>query len=149
MPAVLTTIRNHFFSAFREIFVYHHTSLEFRAKTYAVIIASGDETVYRYLLALQEIASEIYDEPDRAGTLVMTVREYIEAVHVKKTMSDQTLLHDIIHELRLMPRYASKIEPGHLRKLQECTQDRDSKIYQERIIDFLSQKRLEFEQVKR
>lgn len=149
MRAVLRTIRDHFFSAFREIFVYHHTALEFRAKTYAIIIVGAEEPVHHYLPALEEIATEIYAESDRAGTLVMTVKEYVSAVRVKKTISDHTLLNDILQELRLMPRYAQKIEPDHLRKLQTCTHERDSKIYQERLIDFLSQKRLDFESVKR
>jgi hypothetical protein len=149
MRVVLKTIRNHFFSAFREIFVYHHTALEFRAKTYAVIIASGEEPIDRYLSTLKEIASEIYAESDRAGALVLTVREFVSAVHTKKTISDQTLLNDIILELRLMPRYAQKIEPSHLQKLQECTRESDTKIYQERIIDFLREKRIEYEELKR
>lgn len=149
MRIMLRTLRDHFFSAFREIFVYHHTALEFRAKTYAVIIASSEEPVHNYLPILKEIASEIYAEPDRAAALVMTVKEYVSAVRSKKTISEQSLLNDIIQELRLMPRYAQKIEPEHLRKLQECTHERDSKIYQERIIDFLSRKRLDFEELKR
>lgn len=149
MRVVLRTIRNHFFSAFREIFVYHHTSLEFRAKIYALMIASTDEPIRHYHLALEEIASEIYSESDRAATLVMTVQEYVSAVHTKKMINHQTLLNDIIQELRLMPRYAQKIESEHLRKLQLCTQENDSKIYQDRIIDFLNQKRLDFEEIRR
>lgn len=149
MRLLLRRVRNHFFSAFREIFVYHHTSLEFRAKTYALIIAGAEEPVHRYLPTLEEIASEIYAEPDRAATLVLTVKEYVTAVHTKNTISDHTLLNDIIAELRLMPRYAQKIEPEHLQRLQECTQTEEDKIYQERIIDFLRQKRLEYEEVKR
>ena len=149
MRVVLKTIRNHFFSAFRELFVYHHTSLEFRAKTYAVMIASSEEPVNGYLEALKEIAAEIYAEPDRASALVMTVREYVIAVHAKKNVSDQTLLNEIIQELRLMPRYAAKIEPEHLHKLRTCTVDRDTRIYQERIIDFLREKRSEYDSIKR
>lgn len=149
MRVVLRTIRNHFFSAFREIFVYHHTSLEFRAKIYAVMIASTDEPIRHYHSALEEIASEIYSESDRAATLVMTVQEYVSAIHAKKMINHQTLLNDIIQELRLMPRYAQKIESEHLRKLQLCTQENDSKIYQDRIIDFLNQKRLDFEEIRR
>ena len=149
MRVVLKTIRNHFFSAFREIFVYHHTSLEFRAKTYAIIIASSEEPIGRYLPALKEIASEIYAESDRAGALVMTVKEYVVAAHAKKKISDHTLLNEIIQELRLMPRYAAKIEPEHLRKLQACTQEQESQIYQERIIDFLREKRSEYDEFRR
>jgi len=34
-------IKHHFFSVFREIFVHHHDSLEFRAKIFALIIVEG------------------------------------------------------------------------------------------------------------
>ncbi|MBN2869909.1 MAG: hypothetical protein JXK04_03035 [Campylobacterales bacterium] len=149
MRVMLKTLRDHFFSAFRELFVYHHTALEFRAKTYAVIIASSDEAAQHYYPVLKELADEVYAESDRARALVITVKEYVSAVQGKKTITEQTLLNDIIQELRLMPRYAQKIEPEHLRKLQSCTHERDSKIYQGRIIDFLSQKRLDFEEIKR
>jgi hypothetical protein len=149
MRVMLKTLRDHFFSVFREIFVYHHTALEFRAKTYAVIIASSEEAAHHYYPILKELAGEIYAESDRATALVMTVKEFVSAVQSKKTITEQTLLNDIIQELRLMPRYAQKIEPEHLRKLQSCTHEHDSKIYQERIIDFLSQRRLDFEALKR
>ncbi len=149
MRTVLRKIRNHFFSAFREIFVYHHTSLEFRAKTYAVMIAGAEEPIHRYLDVLEEIAGEIYAESDRAAALVMTVQEYVSASGTKKTRNDQTLIYDIVKELRLMPRYAQKIEPAHLRRLQSCTSEDANKIYQERIIEFLSRKRLDFEEAKR
>ncbi len=148
MRVVFRRVRNHFFSAFRELFVYHHTSLEFRAKTYALMIAGAEEPVHHYLETLETIAREIYAETDRAGALVMTVKEYVDSAYAKKKGHEQMLLNEIIQELRLMPRYALKIEPAHLRKLQECTQGSDSKIYQERIIDFLSQKRLEHETIR-
>ena len=83
----------------------------------------------------------LYEVITRAGALVLTVKEYVNAVHTKKTFSDQKLLYEIIQELRIVPRYALKIEPNHLRQLQECTEDNDSRIYQERLIEFLSQKR--------
>jgi len=141
MRVFIRSIRNYFFSAFREIFVYHHTSLEFRAKLYALMIASTNEPFRHYFQTLEDIAKDIYGESDRAGALVLTVKEYVNAVHTKKTFSDQKLLYEIIQELRIVPRYALKIEPNHLRQLQECTEDNDSRIYQERLIEFLSQKR--------
>lgn len=36
-------IKNHFFSAFRELFVHHHGSLEFRAKIFALIISANED----------------------------------------------------------------------------------------------------------
>ncbi|MFY9142392.1 hypothetical protein [Sulfuricurvum sp.] len=141
-------IKNYFFSAFREVFVYHHSSLEFRAKTYAVLIAGSNEPLSHYLKTLEAIAFEIYPEPDRAETLMMTVKEYLSSSYSKKN-KEEALLIDVIQELRLVPRYALKIEPNHLEQLRECTHDHDSKIYQERLVDFLKQKRIDYEELKR
>lgn len=146
---MLRSIKNYFFSAFREVFVYHHSSLEFRAKTYAVLIASAHESLYQYQATLEKIASEIYSESDRADALVLTVKEYIKSIQSKKHMWEEPLLIDVIRELRQVPRYALKIEPEHLSRLQECTNDTDSKVYQKRLIDFLDQKRLEYKEFKR
>lgn len=145
---MLKKIKNYFLSAFREIFVYHHSSLEFRAKTYAVLIASSKEAFFHYEKTLNSIAAEIYTDVDRADTLMMTVKEYVSAIHTKKTTTDESLLIEIIQELRMIPRYALKIEPDHLERLRACTQDHDSKIYQGRLIDFMDQKRKEYEEVK-
>lgn len=145
---MIRRIKTYFFNAFREIFVYHHSSLEFRAKIYTVLIASGNQPFHHYQPSLEEIASEIYHEQERAETLVMTVQEYLKSIQTKKHLADGPILTDIIKELRLVPRYALKIEPDHLIKLQQCTLDEDSKIYQDRLIDFLSQKRFEYETIK-
>lgn len=146
---MLRRIKKYFFSAFREVFVYHHSSLEFRAKTYAVLIAGSSEPLSRYQHTLEMIASEIYTDPDRASALVMTVKEYLNAVQHKKNMGNEMLLNDVIRELRIVPRFALKIEPEHLERLGECTFEQDSQIYQQRLIDFLREKRTEYEEIKR
>lgn len=145
---MLRKLRNYFLSAFRELFVYHHSSLEFRAKIYALFIASATDSPRHYDRVLQIIAAEIYSDADRASTLLLTLNEYLSAIEVKKTLSDEKLLSEILRELRLVPRYALKIEPEHLARLQECTQDHDSKIYQGRLLDFLAEKRREYETAK-
>ncbi|MGD9969335.1 MAG: hypothetical protein AB7S65_02660 [Sulfuricurvum sp.] len=139
-------IKHYFFSAFREIFVYHHNSLAFRAKTYAVLIASSNEPMEQYESELRAIATEIYDDPDRAGALVLTVREYYNAIHVKKSMTDEALLMEILKDIRLMPRYALKIESDHLTRLAQHTNNGDSVIYQNRLIEFLAHKRQEYKE---
>ena len=146
---MLRSIKNYFFSTFREIFVYHHSSLEFRAKTYAVLIGSANEPISQYESTLQEIASAIYSEPDRAEALVLTVHEYIKKMRAKKQTGEEALLMEVIRELRLVPRYALKIEPEHLERLAQCTKAHDSQIYHQRLIDFLKQKRLEYRELKR
>lgn len=146
---MLRSIKNYFFSTFREVFVYHHSSLEFRAKTYAVLIGSTNEPFSQYEATLREIASEIYSEPDRAETLILTVHEYIKKMQMKKQTGEEALLMEVIRELRLVPRYALKIEPEHLERLAHCTVAHDSQIYLKRLIDFLKDKRLEYRELKR
>ncbi len=146
---MLRSIKNYFFSAFREIFVYHHSSLEFRAKIYAILIVSGNESLSHYKVPLETIASEIYSDSDRANALMMTVSEYIHRMVSKKHLGEEVLLLDVIKELKVVPRYALKIETDHLIRLQACTQNSDCKIYQERLIDFFRQKRLDYEEFKR
>jgi hypothetical protein len=146
---IVRRIKRYFFSAFREIFVYHHSSLEFRAKTYAVLIAGSNEPLNNYQNALEAIASDIYPESERAEALIMTVKEYLKAIQNKKNIGEEALLIDVIRDLRLVPRYALKIEPDHLQSLLECTDDHDSKLYQQRLGDFLREKRTDYEEVKR
>ncbi|MDD5717806.1 MAG: hypothetical protein PHW64_08420 [Sulfuricurvum sp.] len=146
---MIKKVKNYFFSTFREIFLYHHSSLEFRAKTYALFIAASNESLTYYQKRLEEIASEVYTEPDRAAALIMTVREYLNSIQIKKHSGEEALLIEIIRELRMIPRYALKIEPDHLERLRECTYDADAKIYQSRLIDFLKQKRFDYEESKR
>ena len=53
-------LKHHFFSAFREFFVHHHGSLEFRAKIYALMIAANDEAAVESYVLVKEIGLEIY-----------------------------------------------------------------------------------------
>lgn len=146
---MLRRIRNYFFNAFREIFVYHHSSLEFRAKIYAIFIAGSNEPLNHYQNTLEEIAFSIYQEKDRAHTLIIAVKEYVKSAHHKKHLGEEPLLIEVIQELRMVPRYALKIETDHLEQLRECTLNQDSKIYQDRLIDFLRQKRSDYEELRR
>lgn len=144
--SLLRLFRRFLYTAFREIFIYHHSSLEFRAKIYAFFIVSTGEACEQYTKLLEEIAAEIYhDAPDRAAALVMMVREYGMAIYGKKALSSDQLLKEINRQLKASPRYALKIEIPHLRKLQTATHSRDNKIYQDRMIDFFDNKRKEYE----
>jgi len=138
--------KRYLYTAFREIFIYHHSSLEFRAKIYAFFIVATGEPCEQYTKLLEEIAEEIYhDTPDRASTLIMTVREYGMGIYAKKVHSTDKLLKEINLSLKAIPRYALKIEISHLRKLQRVTHLRENIIYQDRIIEYFENKRKEYE----
>lgn len=139
-------LRRFFYTAFREIFIYHHSALEFRAKIYAFFIVSPGEAYEQYAKLLEEIASEVYDDaPDRAAAMTMMVKEYSMAVFGKKNLSSDQLLKEINLQLKAVPRYALKIEIDHLRRLQSATHAHDNQIYQDRIIVFFDTKRKEYE----
>lgn len=146
---MIRRVRNYFINAFREIFVYHHSSLEFRAKIYALFIAGANEPFGHYEDTLEQIAYDIYQKGDRADTLIITIKEYLKLVYSKKHLGEEALLVEVIKELRMVPRYALKIETDHLEQLRECTHNQDSKIYQDRLIDFLRQKRSDYEEIRR
>ena len=53
-------IKFKFLSLFREIFIYHHRSLEFRAKVFATIIAAKLNPDEEDFETLYDISNEIY-----------------------------------------------------------------------------------------
>ena len=65
---------------FREFLVYHHSSLEYRAKLLTLMVSSNGEIDTCEKEKLKEIAQTIYsDNADRAALLIDTVNEY----HIK------------------------------------------------------------------
>ncbi len=128
-----------FLSLFRELFIYHHKSLEFRAKIFAAMIASNkkdDDVEYKIL---QEVAREIYKDKYRINVLVETTKEYVEKILKIESLNIDSLVKDINKELRLNPRFAQKINIRHLKKFlvsQEHT-DEETYLLQTRIIEYL------------
>ena len=125
-----------FFNAFRELFVHHHGSLEFRAKIFALIIATNKEIDIKNYSIIQEIGIRIYkNDEDRTNLLVLTTKE-----HVKKILQNDDidiLISSIQKELKIVPRYAKKINIELLKPLLDLTQDKDTLSYQENILEFL------------
>ncbi|QCD43835.1 hypothetical protein [Campylobacter mucosalis] len=125
-----------FLSAFREFLIYHHKSLEFRAKVFASIIAAKldpDEDDFDTLL---DIASEIYDkDEDRKSFLVQTTKEYVSKVKKRDYITLDALLLSIDKDMKDHPRYAKKIDFSHLRRfINGCE---DEVIVQQRVYEFL------------
>lgn len=131
-------IKHHFFSAFRELFVHHHGSLEFRAKLFALIIAANEDTKVENYEIVKKIGMEIYkDDDDRANLLMLSTKELVEKVREKNGLDIDTLISNIQKELKQVPRYAKKIDIDSLRQLLSLSHDRDTISYQENIIEFL------------
>jgi len=127
-----------FFSAFRELFVHHHGSLDFRAKVFALIIAAHEKPSVENYILVKKIADEIYkDDEDRAKLLLMTTKEIVEAIHIKHSISMDNLVYSIMDILKHVPRYAKKIDIDSLKQFLDLTYDEDTLAYQTRIIEFL------------
>ena len=76
-------IKHHFFSAFRELFVHHHGSLEFRAKVFALVIAANEKASVENFIVVKDIASGLKE--DRRGLrklIEMARKRQIDAIIV-------------------------------------------------------------------
>ena len=131
-------IKHHFLSAFRELFVHHHSSLEFRAKIFALLISANDDSDVKSYIVVKQIAKKIYNnDENRADLLMITTKELVNKVKDNNGLYIDTLIANIQKELKIVPRYATKIDINLLKPLLDLTYDEDTKIYQERILIFL------------
>lgn len=133
----LKTIKIFFLSFFREIFVYHHTSLEFRAKLFAAMIASNKDNEACEYDVLQKIATQIYGNDEyRVNIMVHTTKEYVNKILKNNSLDIDHLLMDIDKEIRRHKRFKSKINMEHLRSFYACNGDEETAILQTRILEF-------------
>ena len=131
-------IKHHFFSAFRELFVHHHGSLEFRAKIFALIIAADMKSKVEAYILVKDIAMNIYgNDADRANLLMLTTKELVQKVKDDNGLDLDTLVENIQKELKIIPRYAKKIDISLLNPFIELSHDKDINSYQENILEFL------------
>ncbi|MFC2074039.1 hypothetical protein ACFLR3_02195 [Campylobacterota bacterium] len=140
----LFNLKHYLYTGLREVLVYHHSSLEFRAKVFAVIIAANRHPAECDYNIVFDAGMQIYKETDRANMLLLTTREYVQKVHKTNGLSIDDLIDDIRTELRQIPRYVHKINPEMLLPLSECTVDEDTSTYQIRIIEFLERIKSEY-----
>jgi hypothetical protein len=132
-------IKHHFFSAFRELFVHHHGSLEFRAKIFALVIAANEDARVENYIIVKNTAKNIYgDDIQRADLLMLLTKELVQKVRDDNGLNIDSLIHKIQKELRIVPRYAKKIDIDSLKPLLELSHDRDTVSYQENILEFLT-----------
>jgi hypothetical protein len=136
---VFTFLKIRFLSFFRDIFVYHTSSLEFRAKIIASVIAikyginECEENI------LQDIAKKTYKKDEaRANLLVQVTKEYINKIIEKNELDINDLIKNIDTTLKNSKRFAYKINIKELKRFLECSQDDEEiNIIQQRIIEFL------------
>lgn len=131
-------IKHYLFNAFRELFVYNHSSLEFRAKLFALILSANENIKADEFLIIKKIGMNIYKNDDeRANLLMLNTKELVKKVKENNGLDIDTLVSNIQKELKLMPRYAKKIDIDSLKELLLLSHDRDTISYQENMIEFL------------
>lgn len=130
-------IKLRFLAFFREFFVYHHRSLEFRAKLFAAMIVANkqeDEGAYEIL---EKIGKEIYgNDGNRVEMLIRATKEYVKKVTTYNNLNLDELILDIDNSIKKNKRYINKINMNHLRRLQNKHDDK-ALLTQQRIIEFV------------
>jgi len=123
---------------FRELLVYHHSSLEYRAKVLTLMIASNGEICECEKQKLKEIAHSIYGEDqERADLLIDTVIEYHTKIITNNGLNFEDLIQLVEKETREVPRFTQKIDMGLIMNLHECMDNEEDSLFQQRIIEFL------------
>lgn len=140
-------LKHYFRSAFREIIVYHNSSLEFRAKLFAIVagvdkhISAAEEAI------IKASALEIYNQDkNRATTLWLATKEYVEKIHRNNDLGIDELARDIEKLVKRNRRFVHKINTTHLMPIIEAQEDKDTQDYQVHIVDFLNRLKREYTQ---
>jgi len=132
------SLKRNIMKMFRELLVYHHSSLEYRAKILTLMVAANGEICECEKQKLKEIAHSIYgDDQDRAELLIDTVNEYHEKIITNNGLDFEHLIHQVDVETREVPRFTQKIDMGLLMLLHECMDSEEDILFQQRIIAYL------------
>jgi len=131
-------IKHHFFNAFRELFVHHHGSLSFRAKIFALVIAADNNAKVENYIIVKSTGMLIYkNDENRANLLMLSTKEFVKKVTDNNGLYIDTLITNIQKELKIIPRYAHKINLDELKPLLKLSHDEDTISYQNNILEFL------------
>lgn len=126
-------------NVFRELLLYHNSSLEYRAKVLTLVVAANGQISKCEEDLLYETACEIYDkDEERSEILVETVKEYFDKIITNNGLDFEHLVFQVEQETREVKRFASKIDIEALTQFQECIDNEEDKIYQQRVLSFLA-----------
>ena len=134
------SIKHYLRSAFREIIVYHNSSLEFRAKLFAIVagadarISKNEEKIIR-----ASALKTYHNDENRATTMWLATKEYVQKIRKNNDLGIDELARDIEKLIRRNHRFVHKIDTELLMPLVEAQTDPDIKDYQLHIIEFLDQ----------
>jgi len=130
---------------FREFLVHHHSSVEYRAKILTLMVSANAEICECEKQKLKEIAHRIYgNDLERAELLIDTVNEYHAKILTNNGLDFEDLIQLVERETKKVPRFVEKIDMSLLRELQECIDDEEDALFQERILEFLGTLKTEY-----
>ena len=123
---------------FREFLVYHHSSLEYRAKILTLMISANGEICECEKQKLKEIAQSIYgDDHERAELLLDAVNEFHTKIITHNGLDFEHLIQLVQKETKEVKRFAGKIDMKLLMQLHECMDSEEDILFQKRILEFL------------
>ncbi len=135
---MIKSFKRNVIKMFREFLVYHHSSLEYRAKILTLMISANGEMCECEKQKLKEIAHSIYkDDQDRAELLIDAVNEYHMKITTDNGLDFEHLVQLVQKETKEVKRFCEKIDMAMLMQLHECMEDEDDILFQKRIIEFL------------
>ncbi len=132
-------VKSRFLSFFRDIMLYHSSSLEFRAELLALMISANKGMNECELSLLKEVAQEIYPKDEaRVDVLVRIVKEFVQKVIDNNGLDINELIDKVQYELKVESRFYEKIDIEMLKRFIKCAQnDAQTQLIQKRIIEFL------------
>lgn len=132
------SIKTWLISSFREIFLYHHRSLEFRAKIFALMMAASVDSLKECdFKELKNIANEIYsNDKKRQDVFVHTTKEYIYKILNNPKFGFDDFIKEIDLEIKVKKEFINKINLDHIKRFMKDNIIEDKRILQVRIYEF-------------
>ena len=137
---MVKTFKRNVMKMFREFLVYHHSSLEYRAKILTLMVSANGEICECEKQKLKEIAYSIYgDDQDRAELLIDAVNEYHTKIITNNGLDFEHLIQLVARDVRQVKRFHEKIDIEMLLQLHYCIceEDEEEILFQKRILEFL------------
>lgn len=132
------SLKRNVMKMFRELLVYHHSSLEYRAKILTLMVSANGDICECEKQKLKEIAHTIYSEDqERAELLLDAVNEYHTKIITNNGLDFEHLIQLVEKETKEVKRFAQKIDINLLMQLHECMDSEDDILFQQRILEFL------------
>jgi hypothetical protein len=136
---MLNTFRVKFLYFFQEILVFRVSSLHFRAKILASVIACNENYSEEDIKILEEVSKQIYPKDEnRASILEAVTINYVNSVLNKKNgFNLDKLIININNLVSKTPRFKDKISTDLLVMFTVCCKDSKSSCIQYRVLEFL------------